>query len=128
MLYIGGTFASPIMGLFTPRQFKKPSEWLRAIPLVREEIHALSLQTDLDVIEHLGDWVMILWLLLKVEHHLQRDVERSLEREEEEVWYPIQMSHRLYGRVQQLLYCHPLSDEGLSQVAIDQRIREYTNH
>lgn len=103
------------MGLFTPRQFLRPSEWLRVIPLAQEEVQKL-LPLSLEKVEDHRDWCTILLRLLEAENQLEELVQVSFKSQEEQSWYPIRMSHRLYGRVQQLLYCQLLSDEDLSQV------------
>jgi len=41
MLYIGGTFATPIMGMFTPRHSYRPSHWLTAIPYLENELQMI---------------------------------------------------------------------------------------
>lgn len=44
MLYIGGTFATPIMGLFTifkPRHRYRPSHWLTAITYLEHELQVI---------------------------------------------------------------------------------------
>lgn len=122
MLYIGGNFANPNMGIlnalsnvFTPRQFLKPSQWLRAIPLLQEaekELRPLHLVT----LEHGRNLFEALEALLLAEKRLRSEVEISREREEEEPWYPVKLSSQQFWLVEHLLNFRPLSDEGLSQV------------
>ena len=99
------------MGLFTPSQFLFPTEWVRAIPLIQGEIVTHIFEDPLDI-DSLQDWVIILKKILREENNLQRF---SLE-DEEEPYYPIRMSGRLFGRLQQLLYVRPLTEEELSHV------------
>lgn len=90
-------------GLFTPNQFQKPSDWLLAIPLAQEEVQKI-LPLSLENMKDHRDWCNFLYRLLEEEDRLRELVQISLEREEEQPWYPIRLSHRLYGRVEQLLY------------------------
>ena len=99
------------MGLFTPPQFLFPTEWVRAIPLIQGEIvtHVFEEQLDIDALQ---DWVTILKRILREEHKLQR----LSSLEDEEPYYPIRMSGRLFGRLQQLLYVSPLTEGDLRSV------------
>ena len=99
------------MALFTPSQFLFPTEWVRSIPLIQGEIITHIFEEPLDI-DALQDWVTILKSILREENNLQRI---SLE-DEEEPYYPIRMSGRLFGRLQQLLYVSPLTEEDLCSV------------
>lgn len=111
MLYINGKFAPPLMGiiayLLTPRQFLLPSEWLRAIPLIQDEICIMVVVVD----DSLQDWVTILNRIHREEANLQR-----LYLAEDEAPYPIRLSGRLFGQLEKLLFCQPLSEEDLKEV------------
>lgn len=102
MIYIGSKLAPPIMGLFTPRQFMKPSEWLRAIPLLQYALKG-SLPLHLGSLNHCRDLFEVLSALLHVEDRLKKEVNLSCEREEEP-WYPVKMTSKQFWLVEQLLY------------------------
>jgi hypothetical protein len=109
------------MGLFTPPQFLKPSQWLVAIPLVREEIWALSLKSGVDSAYGLVDWSKLLLSIMKREEQLQELVRSSKEIQKEELLYPIKVPSRMFGRLEQLLIIAedkvvPLNEEQLRQV------------
>lgn len=90
------------MGLFTPRHFLLPSEWMRAIPLAQEEFKR-SLPLSLENVHDHQDWFTILMLILQHEGNL-RELVVSAESGEEQPLYPINMSNRHFGRLEQLLF------------------------
>jgi len=90
-------------GLFTPNQFQKPSDWLRAIPLLQDALKK-SLPLHLVSLEHIRDIFEALASLLHVENRLNKEVNLSCEREEEEPWYPVKMTSKQFWLVEQLLY------------------------
>jgi hypothetical protein len=96
-----------LSNVFTPRQFKKPSEWLSAIPLIQDEIRITVVLVD----DSLSDWVTILRRIYLEKANLQ-----GLYSVEDESPYPIRMSDRLFGQLEKLLFCQPLTEAELAQV------------
>jgi hypothetical protein len=88
---------------FTPRQFLKPYQWLRAIPLLQDALIG-SLPLHLVNLQYCRDLFEALEALLLVEERLKKEVELSREREKEEPWYPVKMTDRQFWLVEQLLY------------------------
>jgi hypothetical protein len=123
MIYIIRNLATLIMWFFAPTQFLKPSEWLRAVPLVQDKIWELSIQDEfgMNSAQDLVDWSKVLLAILKKEEQLRNIVHSYQELQKEEPWYPIRVNSRLFTRLEQLLLIAegkmiPLSEEQLRQV------------
>jgi hypothetical protein len=107
------------MWFFTPTQFLKPSQWLVAIPLVREEVLVLILKSDFSMksAQDLVDWSKLLLSIMKKEKQLQELIFLDYS----ELCYPIKVPSRIFERLEQLLLIAegkmiPLSEEQLRQV------------
>ncbi|MEX0598965.1 MAG: hypothetical protein WD512_20955 [Candidatus Paceibacterota bacterium] len=121
------------MGLFTPTQFLKPSEWLVATSLVRNQILDLSTKSEfgMNSAQDLVNWSKLLLSIMKREKQLKELMLLQLD-EKDELWYPIKVPSRIFGQLEQILLIHdgkiiPLSEEELSQVRANLGIISYLN-
>jgi hypothetical protein len=113
------------MGLFTPTQFLKPSQWLQAIPIVREKVLALIHKSDFSMksAQDLVDWSKLLLSIMKREEQLRNLVNSSKELQEEETWYPIRVSNHIFNDLRLFILIHegkmtPLSEAGSAHADI----------
>lgn len=85
---------------FTPRQFLKPSDWLRVIPLLQDALKG-SLPLHVVTFHHFKNIFEALEAILLVEEQLKREVELSIYVEKE---YPIKMTGTQFSLIEKLLY------------------------
>lgn len=90
------------MRLFTPRQFKKPSEWLRAIPLLQDELKR-SLPLHPDTLEYIRAIFNTLDTLILIQERLKKEID-NLNENQEELLYPVRLTRDQFSVVEQLLY------------------------
>jgi hypothetical protein len=108
---------SALRKMFTSPYFLKPSDWLRAIPLLDEALRGSgSLPLDLSTLEYGEDLFKARRALHLVEEGLKKEVELARTLNEEEPWYPVKITKQQFALICDLLYLRPLSEGELAQV------------
>jgi hypothetical protein len=114
---------SAIRKMFTSPYCLRPEEWLRAIPLLQEELAVCwPIHLDLEKLRHCRNIFDALEALLLVKVELENEAQISREMGEEGLPYPVRITKQQFALICDLLYFRgssPLSNGELELYPID---------